>query len=344
MRALQLTGPGRIEVRDVPVPEPGPTEVLVKVAGAGLCHSDLHVLHSPAVRFTLPMTLGHETAGTVAALGGQVSGLAEGDPVLVYLVWGCGRCTPCVEGRDNTCERAGRRGTPPCPGLGPDGGMAEYIKVDARFCEPLGSLDPVTAGPLADAGLTSMHAINGARHRLVPGATALVIGVGGLGHMGLQLLRETTAARIIVVDTNEDKLSWALEAGADVAVGAGGSAVPEILALTDNFGVNASFDFVGSQPTLDLASQVIAPDGALRVVGIGGGSIPYGAAGTTVLPWGVELRHSYGGARADQRQVIELARQGKITVEATPYPLADGLRAFEDLDAGKLMGRAILVP
>ena len=344
MRALQLTGPGQIEVRDVPVPEPGPTEVLVKVAGAGLCHSDVHVLHGAATRFPLPMTLGHETAGHVAARGDQVSSLAEGDPVLVYLVWACGQCRACVEGRDNTCERAGRRGTPPCPGLGPDGGMAEYIKVDQRFCEPLGTIDPVTAGPLADAGLTSTHAVNGARHRLVPGATALVIGVGGLGHMGLQLLRETTAARLIVVDTNDDKLSWALDHGADVAVGAGDSAVPEILALTDGFGVSASFDFVGAQPTLDLAAAVIAPDGALRVVGIAGGSIPYGPAGSTVLPWGVDLRHSYGGTRTDQRQVIELAKAGKITVEATTYPLSDGVRAFEDLDAGKLMGRAILVP
>src|SRR5207249_3631158 len=145
---------------DVPMPEIGPDEALVQVAGAGLCHSDLHVLHMP-VRRPQPLTLGHETAGRVAQLGANAAGFDVGDPVLVYLVWACGVCRACVQGRDNVCLAAGRQGLPPCPGLGPDGGMAEYIKVKARYLEPLGDLDPVTAGPLADAGLTPMHAING---------------------------------------------------------------------------------------------------------------------------------------------------------------------------------------
>ena len=200
MRALRLLAPGHIAIQDVPVPTIEADEVLVQVAGAGLCHSDIHVLRSPIPRPTA-LTLGHETAGVVAEIGREVREVAEQDRVLVYLVWACGQCRPCIQGRDNVCVRAGRNGTPPCPGLGPDGGMAEYIKVKARYLEQLGDLDLVSAAPLADAGLTPMHAINGARHRLTPGATAVAIGIGGLGHMAVQLLKATSAARVIAVDS-----------------------------------------------------------------------------------------------------------------------------------------------
>jgi Zn-dependent alcohol dehydrogenases len=345
MRALQITAPGTIEVRDVPVPEIAPDEVLVRVAGAGLCHSDLHVLHLP--EWPVPnMTLGHETAGHVAALGANVTGFTEGDPVLVYLVWACGVCRQCVEGRDNVCATTGGRlGLPPCPGLGPDGGMAEYIKVNARFLEPIGDLDPVRAAPLADAGLTPMHAVNGARHRLNPGATAVVIGVGGLGHVGLQILAATTGARVIAVDTSEQKLELAREHGADLVLRSDADTARRILDETSGYGVDAVFDFVGVQPTVDLATRIVAPDGALRFVGLGGGRFSYNADGeTTPLPWGVDVRRSYGGTRADQRQVIDLAKQGKISIDVRTYPLADGPRAFADLEAGIVPGRAVLVP
>ncbi|PWC06067.1 NAD(P)-dependent alcohol dehydrogenase [Mycetocola zhujimingii] len=345
MRALQIVSAGVLEVRDVPVPEIGPDEVLVKVAGAGLCHSDVHVLHSP--EWPLPnMTLGHETAGHVAKLGNDVTGLAEGEAVLVYLVWACGVCRPCIEGRDNVCINAGGRDAmPPCPGLGPDGGMAEYIKVKARYLEPLGDLDPVTAGPLADAGLTPMHAINGARHRLTPGSTVAVIGVGGLGHMGLQILKATTGARIIAIDSSEQKLEIAREHGADETFLSDSDTAAKVLALTDGYGADAVFDFVGVQPTVDLATKIIAPDGALRFVGLGGGSFTYAADSlTSTIPWGVDVRRSYGGTRSDQRQVIELAKLGKISVETKQYSLEDGIQAFADLEAGIVPGRAILVP
>jgi propanol-preferring alcohol dehydrogenase len=345
MRALQLVAPGEIRVQDVDVPEIGADEVLVKVAGAGLCHSDLHVLHSPEWP-AIPLTLGHETAGHVASVGANVEGFAEGDPVLVYLVWACGHCRPCIEGRDNVCiTTGGRLAMPPCPGLGPDGGMAEYIRVAARFLEPLGSLDPVTAGPLADAGLTPYHAIDGARHRLSPGATAVVLGVGGLGHMGVQLLAATTAVRIVAVDTSAEKLEIARRHGADQTVVSDAKAASAILDMTNGYGADAVFDFVGVQPTVDLATQVIAPDGALRFVGLGGGTFTYGAdADTSKMPWGVDIRCSYGGTRKDQRAVIELAKAGKISVETQRYPLEDGLQAFGDLEAGTVAGRAVLVP
>jgi propanol-preferring alcohol dehydrogenase len=344
MRALRLVSPGKIAIQEVPVPEIEADEVLVRVAGAGLCHSDIHVLRSPYSRPNA-LTLGHETAGVVAEIGRDVRETAEHDPVLVYLVWACGRCRPCIQGRDNVCVAAGRNAPPPCPGLGPDGGMAEFIKVKARYLEPLGDLDPVSAAPLADAGLTPMHAINGARHRLMPGSTAVAIGIGGLGHMAVQLLKATSAARVIAVDTDERKLDLARERGADVVLAADARATSDILDLTGGYGADAVFDFVGSQATVDLATAIIAPDGALRLVGIDGGSFPYPSdLAAPAVPWGVDVRRSYGGTRQDQRMVLDLAAEGRIGVDTQLYPLDEGERAFADLEEGRVRGRAILVP
>ncbi|WP_068180060.1 NAD(P)-dependent alcohol dehydrogenase [Mycobacterium sp. UM_CSW] len=345
MRALQLTGPGELEVREVAVPNIGPTEVLVKVGGAGVCHSDLHLVQLQ-IPWPNALTLGHETAGWAAAVGSDVVYVKEGDPVLVYLVWSCGRCRPCLEGRDNCCQTTGGRlGLPPCPGLGPHGGMAEYIAVDARYLEPLGTLDPVSAAPLADAGLTPMHAINGARHRLTPGSTAVVMGVGGLGHVGLQVLRATSSVRVVAVDTSPAKRELATALGADHVLDADDHAAAAILDLTGGYGADAVFDFVGAQATVDLATRVVAPDGALRFVGVAGGGFTFRADTLPEpLPWGVDVRRSYGGTRRDQRQVLELARQELVRVDVHRYALDDGLSAFDDLHHGRIPGRAVLVP
>jgi propanol-preferring alcohol dehydrogenase len=190
-----------------------------------------------------------------------------------------------------------------------------------------------------------MHAINGARRRLTAGATAVVIAIGGLGHMGLQILRETSPVRIIAVDANEEKLDLAFACGADAVVKSDAEAAQKILDLTDGYGAEAVFDFAGFQPTVDLATRVIAPDGALRFVGLGGGSFAY-SAGTDAkpLPWGVDVRRSYGGTRADQRQVLELAGLGKIAVTTQLYDLDSGPQAFKDLEEAKVRGRAVLIP
>jgi propanol-preferring alcohol dehydrogenase len=341
MRALQIVAPGEIGIRDVPVPDIAADEVLVEVAGAGLCHSDLHVLHFPEWPI-VPMTLGHETAGYVASVGAGVVGFSEGDPVLVSLVWACGTCRACREGRDNACLT--HRGMPPSPGLGPDGGMAEYLKVPARYLEPLDSIDPTTAGPLADAGVTAYHTIDGARSRLTPGATAVVIGVGGLGHVALQILAATSAVRIVAVDTSSDKLDLARRHGADEAVVADDRAAELILEMTNGHGADAVFDFVGVQPSVTLATSVIAPDGALRFAGLGGGSFTYTADALSPIPWGVDIRRSYGGTRSDQRAVIALVAAGKLSVETQLFPLEEGPRAFAALEAGTVTGRAVLVP
>ena len=206
MNAIRLTAWERpAELVDVPVPEPGPGEVLVRVSGAGLCHSDLHLMHwrEGSMPYELPFTLGHEVAGTVAALGPGADGIEPGEPVLVYGPWGCGRCPACSVGAEHLCERPGRgRGA----GLGRDGGLAEYLVVPSpRLTVPLDGLDPVAAAPLADAGLTPYHAVRRALGLLGPGATAVVIGAGGLGHVAVQLVKALSSARVVAVDRRLDR-------------------------------------------------------------------------------------------------------------------------------------------
>jgi propanol-preferring alcohol dehydrogenase len=346
MRAVQLSGPGQLVLAEVPVPEIGDDEVLVEVAAAGLCHSDLHILDQDESWPFFGNTIGHEAAGRVVRTGAGVQGLAIGDAVLVSVIWFCGRCRSCLEGRTNTCTVNGSRTQfPQTPGIGPDGGMAEYMKVRAIHVDPIGDLDPVAAAPLADAGTTSMHAVNSALDRLRPDSTVVVIGIGGLGHTGLQILRSVTGARIVAVDTSEEKLAFAREHGAQETVLSDGDAAGKILALTHGDGVDAVLDFVGAAPTVRLATEVVASGGALRLVGLGGGSFPFNAdISGEPLPWGVNVQRSFGGTHQDQLEVIALAQQGKIGVDVTTYALEDFQQAVDDLRAGKILGRAVLVP
>lgn len=345
MRAVKLVGPGTIGLEDVPVPEPGPGEVRIRIGGAGLCHSDLHVLDAGELWPVFGFTIGHEGSGWVDALGPDVEGFAEGDPVIVMLIWSCGRCRACRQGRDNACQVTGSRdAAPTTPGLGPDGSMADYQIVPARFLEPLGGLDPVTSAPLADAALTPMHAINSARPHLASGSTAVVIGLGGLGHLGLQILAATSGARLIALDVDEVKLDAARRHGADLALRSDADAVGRILDLTDGYGADAVFDFVGAQATVDVATGVVAPEGAIRFVGLGGGTFSYGATAFGPLPWGVDVQSSYGGTRADFVEVLALARAGKVGVDTVRYPLDQVTVAIDDLRAGRVAGRAVLVP
>src|SRR4029079_15004252 len=218
MQAVRFVGVGQpARIEDVPTPSPGPGQVLIKIGGAGGCHSDLHVMEEE-LGFKPPFTLGHENAGWIAALGDGVTGLKEGDAVAVYGPWGCGRCHACQLSMENYCENwaeiKGFGG-----GLGLDGGMAEYMLVpSARLLGPLGDLCPAQAAPLSDAALTPYHAIRRALPQLHPGGTAVVIGVGGLGHMALQLLRLLAPVRIVAADVDDTKLAQARALGADEVV------------------------------------------------------------------------------------------------------------------------------
>lgn len=344
MKAFQLIEPRRAEVRDVPEPEPAPGSVVLRVAGAGVCHSDLHILHADQALFPLPLTLGHEIAGTVAAVGAGVTGWEEGQPALVYLCWGCGRCRACAVGAENYCEAFPRQ-TVPGGGLGHDGGMAELVSVPARHLVALGELDPVDAAPLTDAALTPYHAVSSSRDRLGPGSTAVVVGVGGLGHMAVQILAATVAATVVAVDTDEGRLRTATELGAHRGVLSDERAAAEVLATTGGRGADVVLDFVGAPATLALAAGCVASAGQVTVVGLAGGNLAFGASAPPAsLPWGASVVKPYGGTRRDLLDVVALARRGRIGVRTQRFGLAEAPAVLERLERGEIDGRAVLVP
>lgn len=344
MKAVQYRQVGgKPEVVEIPEPEPGPGQVLLKVTAVGICHSDQYIMDLPADEFTypLPLTLGHEAAGTVAALGDGAEGFAIGDSVAVYGPWGCGRCLKCAQGKENYCVNAAALGIMP-PGLGSPGGMAEYLLVDSpRHLVPLGDLDPVQNVPLTDAGLTPYHAIKGALSRLGAGTTAVVIGTGGLGHVGIQILRAITGATVVALDVNDEKLQLARDVGAHHAVLSNDEAPAAIKDLTNGQGADAVFDFVGAAPTVKIAGASAASEGVVSLVGIGGGLLPVGFGATA---FEVSVSSPYWGSRGELIEVLELARRGQIHVEVEEFSLADAPRAYQRLHDGQVRGRAVVVP
>ncbi|MDV2474814.1 NAD(P)-dependent alcohol dehydrogenase [Rhodococcus zopfii] len=345
MKAVQYTEIGAEPVVvEIPTPSPGPGEVLLKVTAAGLCHSDIFVMDLPADGYVygLPLTLGHEGVGTVAELGAGVADLAVGDAVAVYGPWGCGSCHQCSRGRENYCARATGLGITP-PGLGSPGSMAEYMIVDsARHLVPIGDLDPVAAAPLTDAGLTPYHAINRVLPLLGPGSTAVVVGVGGLGHVGIQILRAITAARIVAVDLDEDRLELARTVGADVAIRSDASAAAAIRELTGGEGATVVFDFVGAQSTIDMAQEAVAIDGHISIVGIHAGA--HAKVGFFLVPFGASVVTPYWGSRTELMEVIALARAGKLDIHTETFTLDQGPEAYRRLREGSILGRGVVVP
>jgi propanol-preferring alcohol dehydrogenase len=220
--------------------------------------------------------------------------------------------------------------------------MASYLLVPAaRLVVPLGDLDPVAAAPLTDAGLTPYHAIRRSLPKLVPGSTAVAIGVGGLGHMGVQLLAAMTAATVIAVDQRPEALDLAGSSGADVLVTSGADAAAEIREATGGVGADVVLDFVGSDATMQLGVQVARPLGDLTVVGIAGGSLPFGFFTT---PYELSLQTTYWGSITELMELLALARRGVVKAEYTTYSLADAPKAYDALRAGTLRGRAVVIP
>lgn len=264
MKALQYRSVGsRPEVVEIENPKVGPGQVLLKVTAAGMCHSDEFImsLEKDQLGFPLPLTLGHEGAGTVEELGAGVDNISVGDSVAVYGPWGCGRCIKCAQGKENYCTRAQTEGIHP-PGLGAAGAMAEYMIVDdPRHLVPLGDLDPVKNVSLTDAGLTPYHAIKKSLPKLGAGSTAVVIGAGGLGHVGIQILRALSGARVIALDVNDEKLDLAREVGAHEALISDEKAADTITEMTNGLGADAVFDFVGAQPTAEIAGTAVGTEG-----------------------------------------------------------------------------------
>jgi alcohol dehydrogenase, propanol-preferring len=330
------------ELREVAVPEPGPGQVLLKIGGAGACHSDLHILESPPKPgpAVTPFTLGHENAGWVEKLGPGATGFAPGDPVIVYGPWGCGLCMNCRVGRENYCQNPGdiRAG-----GLGADGGMAPYFLVPStRFLIPLGKLDPREAAPLSDAALTSYHAVKRSLHLLGAGSTAIVIGAGGLGQMAIQVLRVLSGATtIIAVDTSAEKLEIAKRMGADEALLSGDAAVTRIKDMTRGQGAELVLDMVGVPPTLKMAAQVARVLGHLTIVGLGSGAVPVNFSGPAKE---CSVASPYWGYIPELLEVVSLAQTGKIKMLVEHFPLERAGEAYKLLHDGKIQGRAVITP
>lgn len=343
MRAIRFAGVGRpAEVADVPKPSPGPGQIVIKIGGAGVCHSDLHVMEED-LGFKPPFTLGHENAGWVAELGGGVTGVKEGDAVAVYGPWGCGRCHACQLSMENYCENwaaiDGFGG-----GLGLDGGMAEYMLVPSgRLLVPLGDMSPAKAAPLSDAALTPYHAIKRALPHLNGDSTVVVLGVGGLGHMAIQLLRVLAPVRIVAADVDNKKLEQAKALGAHDVVNNrnAAEAAERIQRITGPRGAGLVLDCIGVQPTVDLGAKLLGRNSVWTIVGLGGGHHDFHHGST---PYGSSVSIPYWGSRVELMEVIAMARHGQIHAETIEFPLEQAVEVYEKLKAGDITGRAVLTP
>jgi propanol-preferring alcohol dehydrogenase len=344
MRAFRLVEPGRTALDEVERPIPGSGEVLLRVGAASFCHSDVAHLEQANPFFDLPVTIGHEFAGTIVEVGPGVSTWEPGTEVAVHIIQGCAKCTACLRGQDNRCHVGFRT-----PGVHYDGGMAEYVVAPARSLVPLGGVDMVTASVLTDAGITAAHAVAHTRDLLGPTRSALVIGVGGLGHLGLQLAAATTGATVYAVDVEAGRLEVAGQLGAAGAFLAADAAVA-IREATGGVGVDVVLDFVGSAESVALAVAVVAIGGALVLVGLGGGEVGMSLGfdrpsflGPQV-PREVRVVRSFCGTRDDLVACLSLARRGVLRVHTETYSLDHAQDAFDALIAGRVLGRAVIVP
>ena len=328
-------------VEDVPEPTlSGPLDVIVKIGGAGVCRTDLHIIEgqwADAMGPHLPYTIGHENAGWVHSVGEGVTNVAPGDTVILHPQPSCGLCLACRAGRDMQCEDAF------FPGLSDnDGGMAEYLRTTARACVKLNpDTNPADVAALADAGITAYHAVRKAVPLLYPGTAAVVQGAGGLGHIGIQTLSALTATKIIVVDRSPEALALAKQIGADETVLADGSHIDAVKELTGGNGANVVFDFVAEQGAELDAWQMTAPAGSQFVIGYGG---EFRAPTLDFVGGEKNVIGNIVGTYNDLAELMALAQAGKVTLHTRQYPLGSAIEALDDLDNGRVRGRAILVP
>ncbi|MDT7621187.1 MAG: NAD+-dependent secondary alcohol dehydrogenase Adh1 [Pseudonocardiales bacterium] len=328
-------------VEDVPEPTlSGPLDVIVKIGGAGVCRTDLHIIEgqwAEAMGPHLPYTIGHENAGWVHSVGEGVTNVAPGDTVILHPQPSCGLCLACRAGRDMQCEDAF------FPGLSDnDGGMAEFLRTTARACVKLNpDTNPADVAALADAGITAYHAVRKAVPSLYPGTAAVVQGAGGLGHIGIQALAALTATKIIVVDRSPEALELAKQIGADETVLADGSHIDAVKDLTGGNGANVVFDFVAEGGAEQDAWQMTAPAGSQYIIGYGG---EFRAPTLDFVGGEKNVIGNIVGTYNDLAELMVLAQAGKVTLHTRQYPLDAAVEALDDLDHGRVRGRAILVP
>jgi NAD+-dependent secondary alcohol dehydrogenase Adh1 len=315
-----------------------PHDVIVRLGGAGLCRTDLHIQEGQWAEKSgveLPYVLGHENAGWVHEVGSAVTNVAVGDTVIVHPLVTCGLCRACRAGDDVHCENN------LFPGISVDGGFAELLKTSARSVVKLDpSLHPKDIAALADAGLTAYHAVKKAARILHPGARAVVIGAGGLGHIGIQCLKAMTPAEIIVVDPSERARALAGEIGADATIAADGKQVDTILEMTDGNGAEAIIDFVGEKGAIEEGVAMLRNAGSYYVIGYGENiNVPT----IDIISREINFIGNLVGSYNDLSELMTLTAQGQVTLHTSAYPLEAVNDAMADLDAGRLQGRGILV-
>ncbi|GAA14038.1 MULTISPECIES: NAD(P)-dependent alcohol dehydrogenase [Gordonia] len=341
MRAVQVVGyHDKLQLNEVPAPEiTGPHDVIVRIGGAGVCRTDLHILEGQweaKSGVDLPYTIGHENAGWVEAIGDAVTNVAVGDKVILHPLITCGLCRACRFGDDVHCENSR------FPGIDTDGGYAEFLKTTARSVVKIDdSLEPADVAALADAGLTAYHAAAKVARMTRPGDTCVVIGAGGLGHIGIQVLAAISALRIVVVDRNPDAVELATEVGAEIGIVADGTHVQQVLDLTDGHGAEAVLDFVGEGGATAEGTAMLRRAGSFFVVGYGENiDVPT----IDVISTEINFIGNLVGSYNDLGELMDLAARGKVKLHTSTYALADFQQALDDLDAGRVRGRAILVP
>jgi NAD+-dependent secondary alcohol dehydrogenase Adh1 len=341
MRAVQVTGYHQnLQLAEVPIPTPtGPFDVVVKIGGAGVCRTDLHILEgqwAEKSQVQLPYTIGHENAGWVHAIGSAVTNVREGDKVIVHPLITCGLCRACRSGDDVHCEASS------FPGIDTDGGYAEYLKTSARSVVKIDeALEPADVAALADAGLTAYHAAAKAARRLTPRDRCVIIGAGGLGHIGIQVLKALSPAELIVVDRNPEAVKLAVSIGAHHGVVADGTHVEQVLELTDGNGAEAVIDFVGEGGSTGEGVRMLHRAGDYHVVGYGENiNVPT----IDIISTEINFIGNLVGSYNDLCDLMALAARGAVTLHTAKYRLDDFQSAIDDLDAGNVRGRAILIP
>jgi NAD+-dependent secondary alcohol dehydrogenase Adh1 len=329
-----------LELTEVDKPEvTGPHDVIVKIGGAGVCRTDLHILEgqwAPKTNVPLPYTIGHENAGWVDAIGSAVTNVKVGDKVIMHPLITCGLCRACRFGDDVHCENS------QFPGIDTDGGYADYLKTSARSVVKIDdSLEPADVAALADAGLTAYHAAAKAARKLRAGDRCVMIGAGGLGHIGIQVLKALSPADLIVVDRNPDALKLAQEIGADITVVADGTEVQQVLDITGGHGAEQVIDFVGEGGSTSKGLDMTRRAGDYHVVGYGENvDIPT----IDIISTERNIIGNLVGSYNDLVELMALAARGKVTLHTAKYRLDQFQDALDDLDAGKVRGRAILIP
>ena len=316
-----------------------PLDVIVRIGGAGLCRTDLHIIEGQwkeKSNVALPYTLGHENAGWVHAVGSAVEHVKVGDTVIVHPLITCGFCYPCRAGQTMHCENSA------FPGISTDGGFAQFLKTSALAVVKLDpALAPKDIAALADAGLTAYHAVKKSSALLYPGTAAVVIGAGGLGHIGIQVLRALTPATIIVVDRSERALALAKSLGADHTVLADGTQIDTVKQITNGFGAEVVLDFVGEGGAIADGIAFLRRAGSYFIIGYGGVlNVPL----IDIISTETNFVGNLVGTYTDLVELMTLTAAGKVTLHTKTYPLEAFNDSVDDLDHGRLQGRGILVP